>query len=285
MGESPGPVSRMDFLNNLEATLASGHPILGAGAGTGLVARAAAIGGADFIAVYCTSRARSRGLPTSIIGDPNTITLELVAEVAAVVTDVPIVAGVHATDPTRRPERLLEQLRALGCSGVINYPSVGLYGREYIGGPVMYDEGLEIEATVLELAQNAGLLAATYTYRPNEARRFASCVDLLIAHAGWTIGGFVGAPRAPSHEEAAELLTEQISAAKEVNPEVICLGHGGPFSAATDTASLYALTDAVGFVGASSIERIPVERAVADTVTAFKQVALPRKADRVEVGQ
>jgi predicted TIM-barrel enzyme len=285
MGESASRVNRAEFVNRLEATVAAGHPIVGAGAGTGLVARAAAIGGADFIAVYCTSRARSRGLPTSIIGDPNTITLELVEEVAAVVTDVPIVAGVHATDPTRRPEKLLDQLRALGCSGVINYPSVGLYGREYIGGPVMYDEGLEIEARVLELARTAGLLAATYTYRPNEARRFASCVDLVVAHAGWTVGGLVGAPRAPSHEEAAELLNQQITGAKAVNPEVLCLGHGGPFSAANDTAALYALTGAVGFVGASSIERIPVERAVADTVAAFKEVRLPDKVDQAKVGQ
>jgi predicted TIM-barrel enzyme len=250
-----------------------------------LVARAAAAGGADFIAVYCTSRARHKGLPTSIIGDPNTVTLELVEEVAAVVTDVPIVAGIHATDPARRPEKVLEQLHELGCSGVINYPSMGLYGREYIGGPVMYDEGLEIEARVMELAREVGLLAVTYTYRPNEARRFASCVDLVVAHAGWTVGGLVGAPRAPSHEEAAKLLNQQIEAAKAVNPEILCLGHGGPFSSASDTVALYAMTEAVGFVGASSIERIPVERAVAETVAAFKEVGLPHQASHIEVGQ
>jgi predicted TIM-barrel enzyme len=276
-------LNRDQFLSQLHMTVTAGRAILGAGAGTGLVARAAAAGGADFIAVYCTSLARHKGLPTSIIGDPNTITLKLVQEVATVVREVPIVAGVHGTDPTRSPEQLLEELRGLGCSGVINYPSVGLYGREYIGGPVMYDEGLEIEARVMALARDAGLLAATYTYRPDEAKRFASCVDVVVAHAGWTVGGFVGAPRAPSHEDAAELLNQQIAAAKAVSPNVLCLGHGGPFSAPSDTVALYALTGAVGFVGASSIERIPVERAVMETVTAFKGIGLPHEADQVEV--
>ena len=147
---------REAFLENLKSSIAAGKPIIGAGAGTGLVAKAAQAGGADFIAVYCTSRARHRGYPTSIIGDPNEITLELVDEVSRVVKETPIIAGLQATDPSRSVEELLETYRRYGCIGVINYPSMGLYGREYIGGPVSYDQGLEIEKEAMKLTRRWG---------------------------------------------------------------------------------------------------------------------------------
>lgn len=273
MGADPLTEPRHTFLAALRERADSGLAVLGAGAGTGLVARAAAHGGADFIAVYCTSRARSMGFPTSIIGDPNGITLELVREVTAVVGDVPVVAGLHATDPTRDVGRLLESYRELGCSGVINYPSMGLYGREYIGGPVTYADGLRIERDALAAARAAGLVSMTYIYRPEEAELLAPASDIVVAHAGWTAGGLTGAPRSLTVEEAVATVGAQVAAARAANPDVLALGHGGPFSEPGDTAALYTVADVVGFVGASSIERIPVERAVASVVKEFRSVA------------
>lgn len=268
---------REAFLENLKSSIAAGKPIIGAGAGTGLVAKAAQAGGADFIAVYCTSRARHRGYPTSIIGDPNEITLELVDEVSRVVKETPIIAGLQATDPSRSVEELLETYRRYGCIGVINYPSMGLYGREYIGGPVSYDQGLEIEKEAMKLTREMGLVAMTYVYRPEEAAFFAPVVDVIVAHAGWTVGGMAGAPPTASVEEAAKSINQQVAAGKETGADVIYLGHGGPFSGPEDTQALYELTEVSGFVGASSIERIPVERAVKETVEAFKSVPLKKR--------
>jgi predicted TIM-barrel enzyme len=275
----PERLGREAFLERLRAVADAGQAVIGAGAGTGLVSKAAAAGGTDFVAVYCTSRARHRGLPTSIVGDPNTITLELLEEVAAVVTDVPIVSGLHATDPTRKTGPLLARLRELGASGVINYPSMGLYGREYIGGPVGYDDGMQIEREALALAKEHGLLAMTYVYRPSEAEFFAPVVDVIVAHAGWTVGGMSGAPQSLGMEQAARAVEEQIAAGRSApgGDDVIYLGHGGPFSSPADTAELYARTSAQGFVGASSVERIPVERAVAEVVQEFKAVPVRRR--------
>jgi len=266
--------TRDEFLERLRASIAQGRPIIGAGAGTGLVAKAAQAGGADFIAVYCTSKARHKGFPTSIIGDPNEITLELVEEVSRVVKETPIVAGLHATDPTREVEEVLDRFRELGCAGVINYPSMGLYGREYIGGPVSYQQGLEIEKAAMELARERGMVAMTYVYRPEEAEYFAPAVDVIVAHAGWTVGGMAGAPPTMTIEEAAAAINAQIAAGRATGAEVIYLGHGGPFATPEDTRALYELTQASGFVGASSIERIPVERAVMQTVEQFKAIPL-----------
>lgn len=265
---------RERLLGAIAASVSSGHPVIGAGTGTGLAAKAAASGGADFICIYCTSRARQRGLPTSIIGDPNEITLELLAEVAFVVKETPLVAGIHATDPTRHVGELLETFTAMGCSGVINYPSMGLYGREYVGGPVTYEDGLAIEHEALELARSMDLVAMTYVYRPEEAAYFAHAADVIIAHAGWTAGGMVGAPDRLDPVGAAAILTDQIEAAVAAGSKATFLGHGGPFSGPDDTRELYDLTDVVGFVGASSVERIPVERAIQQVVKDFKRIPL-----------
>lgn len=261
----------------LQELRTAGRPIIGAGTGTGLVAKAAATANPAFLVVYCTSKARVRGFPTSIIGDPNGITLELLPDVLRVAGDVPVVAGVQATDPTRDMRALLEEYRDLGCSGVINYPSSGLYGPDYIGGPYSYADGLRVEAQVLEQAHSLGLATMTYVYRKSEAPILAPVVDVAIAHAGWTVGGLDGAPEDATHEAAAAEAQAQIDALRAVNPECFILAHGGPFSGPIDTARLYELTDAEGFVGASSIERIPVEQAVSAAVTEFMEVPYRRR--------
>lgn len=262
---------RTTMLQRLENTLAQGTPVIGAGVGTGLVAKAAAAGGADFLVVYCTSVARHRGFPTSIIGDPNTMMLDLLPDVIRAAGDVPVVAGVQATDPARDTRGgLLEQVRDMGCSGVINYPSMGLYGREYIGGPTGYADGLEIEHEMLAQARELGLVSITYSYRSDEAAYFADVADIICAHAGWTSGGLAGATQSVDHDAAAAEVTAHIEAARAVDANVMMLAHGGPYARPDDTAELYRRTSAQGFIGASSIERIPVEEAVARVVQEFK---------------
>jgi len=256
---------------------AQGKPILGAGTGTGLVAKAAAAAEPEFIVVYCTSQARVRGFPTSIIGDPNAITLELLPDVLRVAKGVPVVAGIQATDPTREMNSLIQQYKRLGCAGVINYPSSGLYGPSYIGGPYSYTDGLKLESEVMQTAQKNDLVTMSYIYRPEEATVLAPYIDVAIAHAGWTTGGMDGAPEEQSFEEAAAVVNEQLGAVRELDSGCYLLAHGGPFSSPTDVGQMYALTVAEGFVGASSIERIPVERAVEETVRAFKELPLGSK--------
>lgn len=250
----------------------TGKAILGAGTGTGLVAKAAAAADPEFIVVYCTSKARVRGFPTSIIGDPNGITLELLPDVIRVAKDVPVIAGIQATDPTRSTDELLECYQALGCAGVINYPSSGLYGPTYIGGPYSYRDGLALEAEVMRSAQRIGLVTMSYVYRPNEASVLAPHLDVAVAHAGWTTGGMDGAPEEQTYEDAAREVNVQLEAVRDVSSNCYLLAHGGPFSSPEDVQHMYELTIAEGFVGASSVERIPVERAVEETVRAFQEL-------------
>ena len=147
---------------------------------------------------------------------------------------------------------------------------MGLYGREYIGGPVSYEQGLEIEKEAMKLTRGDGARGDDLRLPARRGSLFAPVVDVMVAHAGWTVGGMAGAPPTASVEEAAKAVNQQVAAGKETGADIIFFGHGGPFSGPEDTQALYELTEVVGFVGASSIERIPVERAVKETVEAFK---------------
>ncbi|NLS45291.1 MAG: phosphoenolpyruvate hydrolase family protein [Firmicutes bacterium] len=265
---------RAEVLQRLRKTVEDGKPIIGAGAGFGLVAKCEDIGGVDFIVVYSSGKSRRLGLKTSLIGDANALVKDLGKEVLFVVKNAPVIAGIQATDPTRDIHELVDSLIDMGFSGIINYPSVGLYGREWLNG---YEEEVEIEARIMRELKSRDILTMTYVYRPEEAKLFASAVDLVIAHVGWTAGGLVGNKNVLTLEEACDEVQSIIDIVKAENPDAICLAHGGPFVKPEDTECLYARTTAVGYVGASSIERIPIEEAVINCVRQFKGVSMKSK--------
>jgi predicted TIM-barrel enzyme len=214
------------------------------------------------------------GLPTTPLGDSNAATLAMYDEIANVVVSTPIIAGIEAVDPTYlRLQRLLDRFRQTGYDGLINFPTLGNYPdrsrqREDVG------LGFSREVELIRLARQQDFFTMAYAFTPEQGRQLAEAgVDVLVAHAGWTAGGLAGATAsALSLEAAAERVQVILMAARSVNPETLPLAHGGPFAEPQDTRYLYAHTDAIGFVGASSIERIPIERAVLQVVADFKAI-------------
>lgn len=102
--------------------------------------------------------------------------------------------------------------------------------------------------------------------------------DAIIAHVGTTIGGSVGVVDATmTIEEAAVRTQEIIEAGKSVRDDVIYLSHGGPISTPEDAAYINEHTDAVGFVGASSLERMAVEESLTSLTREFKSIPVKRK--------
>lgn len=275
------PYQREIVIQRLRQTITEGKPIVCAGSSCGLIAKSAQAGGADLIIVYSTGRSRLMGLPTTVLGDSNDETLKLFDEISNVVSATPIVGGAFATDPTYMDlDRLLDRFQDVGYSGIINFPNVSTYGD--VRGARMDDVGLGIsrEFELVRLARERNYLTMAYVYTPYQARRMAEAgVDIQVAHVGWTVGGMVGRSieTAPSFDEAAEIIQEVISATRAENPHCICLAHGGPYDTPEHCSRIYSDTDAVGFVGASSIERIPVERAVKATVEEFKSVPMARR--------
>jgi predicted TIM-barrel enzyme len=278
---------RAEILARLRRTWQEGRPILGAGCSVGIVAKCAERAGADLVIVYSTGRSRFMGLPTTPLGDSNAMTLAMYDEIANVVVDAPIIAGIEAVDPTYlRLQRLLDRFRQTGYDGLINFPTLGEYPdrsrqREDVG------LGFSREVELIRLARLQDYFTMAYAFTPDQGRQLAGAgVDVLVAHAGWTAGGLAGATASvPPMEAAAERVQEILMAAQSANPEVLPLAHGGPFAEPEDTRYLYAHTDAIGFVGASSVERIPVERAVMRVVSEFKAVPVPSRQEWVAARQ
>ena len=267
----------------LRATIAAGSPIIVAGAGNGLSAKCAELGGIDLIVIYNSGKFRMDGLPSICglmpYGNANEIVLELGENhVLPAVMKTPVIAGVCGTDPTRNMRKFLEQLREAGFSGVINYPTICRFDGNIRRDFESVGLGFAREVEMIATARDVGLYTTCYIRTPEEGIQMAQAgVDLIVPHVGLTSGGTIGAGAAMSLDEAARATQEIIDAARAVNSDVIALAHGGPMEDPEDVAYVLERTTAQGFVGASSIERLPVESAIVGVVREFKGLSVPRR--------
>ena len=273
-------IPRQEILARLQAQQAAGRPIVGCGAGTGISAKFAEAGGADLIIIYNSGRFRmaGRGSLSGMMpyGDANGIVVEMAAEVLPVVQDTPVLAGVCGTDPFRLKHVFLKQLKEIGFSGVQNFPTVGLLDgtfRQNLEGTGM---GYDKEVEAIAVAHQLDMFTAPYVFTPEEATAMAEAgADLLVAHVGLTTAGSIGAAVAFTLEEAVDKVQEMAAAGRRVNPEQIVICHGGPFDEPENVgAALQMMPGIAGFFGASSIERLPTERAIRGQVEAFKGMTL-----------
>ncbi len=274
--------TREEIRGKLQKEIKNGRPIIVAGAGIGLTAKFFELGGGDLIGVYNSGLYRMDGHGSSAgsmpFGDANAIVLEMgLRSILPVVKNIPVIAGVCGTDVTRVMEIFLKQIREVGFSGVMNFPTVGSLDGNFRQRLEDLGMGYEKEVGMMRLARDMGLFTICYSFNQEEARAMARVgVDILIAHLGLTTGGLIGSKRAVTLKEAVPRVQEILKAAKEVKKDLICLAHGGPISSPEDTEYIYQHTDAVGFLGASSIERIPVEKAIQSATEAFKSKRLKR---------
>ena len=271
---------RLEMAGRMEAVLRTGRPIIAAGAGNGLSAKCSELGGADLVIIYNSGIFRMDGLASIAgllpYGNANDIVYELgERHVLPVVKEIPVVAGICGTDPTRDMGRFLEKVAAAGFSGVINYPTVARFDGVFRRELEAVGLGFAREVEMIARARGLDLYTLAYVRTPEEARQMAAAgADIVVPHVGLTAGGTVGSQNLLPLEEAAVLAQAMISAARAVAPQVLALAHGGPIAEPGDVAYILEHTDAQGFVGASSIERLPVERAMIATVQQFKKLEL-----------
>jgi predicted TIM-barrel enzyme len=271
-------VTRAEALRRLRAQVDGGRPIIGAGAGTGLSAKCAEAGGADLVIIYNSGRYRmaGRGSLAGLLpyGDANAIVVEMAGEVLPIVRDTPVLAGVCGTDPFRLMPVFLRELAELGFSGVQNFPTVGLFDGVFRQNLEETGMGFGLEVDMIREAHELDLLTAPYVFTVDEARAMAEAgADVLVPHMGLTTSGTIGARTAITLEEAAGRVQAMHDAARELNPDVLVLCHGGPIAEPEDAAYVLERTEGVvGFFGASSMERLPTEVAMTETVRRFKGI-------------
>jgi predicted TIM-barrel enzyme len=271
---------RSQVLERLRKIIAKGRPIIGGGAGTGISAKFEEAGGVDLIIIYNSGRYRmaGRGSLSGLMpyGDANAIVMEMASEVLTVVKDTPVLAGVCGTDPFRQMPIFLKQVADIGFSGVQNFPTVGLIDGLFRQNLEETGMGYGLETEMIRLAHKLDLLTTPYCFNADNAKTMAQAgADIVVAHLGLTTKGSIGATTAVTLEDAPVRVQEIADAARSVNPDVIVLCHGGPISEPADAEYVLHRTQGVhGFYGASSMERLPVEKAVTETMKEYKAIKL-----------
>ena len=271
-------MTRGEALARLRTQIDAGNPIIGAGAGTGLSAKCAEAGGTDLIIIYNSGRYRmaGRGSLAGLMpyGDANAIVLDMAREVLPVARDTPVLAGVCGTDPFRLMDRYLDEVQRTGFAGVQNFPTVGLFDGTFRQNLEETGMGYGLEVEMIRLAHEKDMLTAPYVFTVDEAVAMAEAgADVLVPHMGLTTGGAIGAETAKTLDDCVPLIQAMCDAAKEVDPEVIVLCHGGPIAEPDDAAYVLARTEGVvGFFGASSMERLPTETAMTENMRRFKAI-------------
>ena len=275
-------IAREESLRRLQAQLAAGAPIIGAGAGTGISAKFAERGGVDLIVIYNSGRFRMAGRGSAAgmmpYGDANAIVVDMAREVLPIVKDTPVLAGVCGTDPFRLMRVFLPQLLAMGFDGVQNFPTVGLIDGQF--RQILEETGMSIqlEVEMIAAAHRLGMFTCPYVFDAETARAFTQAgADVVVAHVNTTVAGSIGVRTAAlSLDEAVARVQAMHDAATAANPEVIVLCHGGPIAEPKDAQYVLERTRGVaGFFGASSIERLATEPAIEQQARAFKSLRLP----------
>jgi predicted TIM-barrel enzyme len=272
------PETRTDILTRFRAKIADGQPIIGGGAGTGISAKFEEAGGIDLIVIYNSGRFRMAGHGSLAglmpYGDANAIVMEMAAEVLPVVRRTPVLAGVCGTDPMRMMDRFLQQIKTVGFAGVQNCPTVGLMDGIFRANLEETNFGYDKEVEMIRLARQMELLTTPYVFDPDTSAAMAEAgADVLVAHMGLTTSGSIGAKTAKTLEQSVGIIDAITGAAKAVRDDVIVLCHGGPIAEPDDAQYILSHCKAVdGFYGASSMERLPTERAIREQTEAFVQM-------------
>ena len=274
--------SRSGILTRFRAQIARGEPIIGGGAGTGISAKSEEAGGIDLLILYISGRYRmaGRGSTAGLMpyGNANQIVKEMAFEVIPVVKHTPVLAGVCGTDPFIMPQLFLDELVALGFSGIQNFPTVGLIEGRLRATLEETGMGYGLEVDMVRRAHGMDLLTTPYAFNADEARQMTEAgADIVVAHMGCTSGGTIGAETVDPLEDCIGLIEEIVAAAKSVREDVICLCHGGPIAMPPDADFVLQRVEGIdGFYGASSTERFPTEIAIAEQIRAFKALRLPK---------
>ena len=271
-------IERSVLLEGLRRKVERRELIIGGGAGTGLSAKCEAAGGIDLIVIYNSGRFRmaGRGSLAGMLayGDANAIVREMAAEVLPVVPTTPVLAGVNGTDPFCLFDPFLDELKALGFSGVQNFPTVGLIDGTFRANLEETGMSYGLEVDMIAKAHAKDMLTTPYVFNAGEAEAMAKAgADVIVCHLGLTTGGSIGAGTALKLEDCPALVDAWAEAALKIRSDVIVLVHGGPVSEPEDAAFVIDRTrNCHGFYGASSMERLPTERAITDQTRRFMAI-------------
>jgi predicted TIM-barrel enzyme len=272
--------TREDILKRLHAQRDAGKPIIGTGAGTGISAKFEEAGGSDLIIIYNSGRYRMAGRSSLAglfaYGDANTIVLEMAGEVLPMVKHTPVLAGVNGTDPFKNMAVFLRRVQEAGFSGVQNFPTVGLFDGVMRANMEATGLGYDKEVAMIHTAHQMNLFTSPYVFNSDEATEMVNVgADLIVCHVGLTTAGSIGAGVADTLDQAIDKVMSIAETVWSLRRDALVICHGGPFDEPANVGkALLRMKGIAGFYGASSAERLPVERAITAQIAAFKGLTL-----------
>lgn len=277
---------REEIRERLYTKRANRKPIVIGGAGIGLVAKVADRAGIDLLMAYNTGPFRMDGHGSLsgylAYGDSNAMTLKLGDSILKVVENTPVIGGIGAADPSRDIDRLIDIMVKQGFSGITNVPTAGLYDGNFRRQIDATNLGYPEEIKLVEMCHKKNVFTAVYVFCVEDAKAMAGAgADLIGTHVGLTLGGTIGAGFALDLDRACEETQKMLEAARSVNPDILVCCHGGPFDYPENVQYCFEQTDVDGFIGASSIERLPVEKAITAIVKEFQGLTIGRRVSLV----
>ena len=255
-----------------------GKFLIGAAIGSGNTALAAEHGGADILLAINAGRLRNMGAPSIAcmlpIFDAGTLTDRFAREELLVQCRVPVLLGVNVWEPDFDPAGKAAAIRDAGFAGAVNFPSCMHYSRPMRQLLARAGRGIEREVELLRAVQDAGLTSMFYCATRTQARLAAdAAIDLICLNLGWNVGGAFGHRSRATIEEVATVAREVGRLIKRINPRTRFLLEGGPIATAEDLGRIVNLAPIDGYVGGSTIERIPLEVSVADQIDRFRHAS------------
>lgn len=249
--------------------------IIGVSCGSGLAAKQAERGGADILLALTSGRFRMMGqgslagfLPFS---NSNQLVMEFGARELVPAVNIPVVFGLNATDPTILMDQYINRIKASGFAGVNNYPTIGLIDGQY--REALEEQGLtfDMEVEAIRMAHDIGLFTIAFVFDEVQAEKMLNAgADVLCVHLGLTKGGARGAKKVLTLEAGTQLAKQVFSVGDRIRPEVFRMVYGGPVHTPMDLEYLYNNTTAQGYIGGSTFDRTPSEKAIEERVRQFK---------------
>jgi predicted TIM-barrel enzyme len=271
--------SREELRSKFQQMVRQRQPIVGGGAGTGLSAKCEEAGGIDLIVIYNSGRYRmaGRGSLSGLLayGNANDVVMEMAKEVLPVVKKTPVLAGVNGTDPFCVFDVFLDEVAAIGFSGVQNFPTVGLIDGVFRQNLEETGMSYALEVAMIRLAHEKDLFTTPYVFDSQQAEAMARAgADIIVAHMGLTTGGTIGAETALTLDACVQRIDVIAQAALDVRSDIVVLCHGGPIAEPADAAwVLRKARHCHGFYGASSMERLPTEKGITRQAEDFKAIS------------
>jgi predicted TIM-barrel enzyme len=215
-------------------------------------------------------------------GNANEIVKDMAREVLTAVKHTPVLAGVNGTDPFMLRDPFLQELKALGFAGIQNFPTVGLIDGSFRANLEETGISYQLEVETIAAAREMDLLTTPYVFSAGEARRMTEAgADIVVAHMGLTTGGSIGAETSKTLEACVHDVQLIADTCKNIRQEVLVLCHGGAIATPLDAQFILDRCQGVdGFYGASSMERLPVEKTLTDEVNRFTMLKLTNRLSR-----